>query len=435
MALPLPGYQSMGQMIQNRLDQGLQNRLQQESLKNALLQNKFFEPIQAAEAASRQSYAKYKPAEILGTYLSSPNVQGLLSRNQLEQLAGQFTNLLMNPPELQGLSSENKLGILPPGINESTIPQSNAFVQPRFSSQQNIGGNNLVSGAAAVTPESGQNISQPGLAPATAGISGARLPGTQQITPIQATEAVGSYVKKLSEKEAEAVTKQWETMQDNAASQSEGAQESLNDLNQFYNAYQQLLPVERGFGLGSAPAISSNAQVADRASKNLMTARLKALQTGHITNTDFNIGEKLKAHRGMAPEAARQAVAFDTGVNLRTLERQDFNDEAQRSGLTPTQANRVWSKYIQERPFYSEKDKNLIEENLGSYGDYLDPQMLNEILTKKKKGPSKEYLELTKKSKKPGLSSSKSKYSDEDIKFTANKYGITVEEVKKRMGL
>lgn len=55
MPLPLPGYQSMGEMIQNRLDQGLQNRLQQEKVKNALIQSKYAEPMTQANIASKEA--------------------------------------------------------------------------------------------------------------------------------------------------------------------------------------------------------------------------------------------------------------------------------------------------------------------------------------------------------------------------------------------
>lgn len=55
MPLPLSGYQSLGQMIQNRLNQGMQNRLQQEQVKNALIKNKYAEPEIQANIANKMA--------------------------------------------------------------------------------------------------------------------------------------------------------------------------------------------------------------------------------------------------------------------------------------------------------------------------------------------------------------------------------------------
>lgn len=101
MALPLPGYQSMGQMIQNRLDQGLQSRLKQEQLKNALIQSKYAEPMTQADIANKLSQTNKTNFELQNPFLKIPGVSGQLGALALAQ---QHPELLNNPEAVNAIN-------------------------------------------------------------------------------------------------------------------------------------------------------------------------------------------------------------------------------------------------------------------------------------------------------------------------------------------
>ena len=89
----------------------------------------------------------------------------------------------------------------------------------------------------------------------------------------------------------------------------------------------------------------------------------------------------IKPDRTLNPDAMNQASDFLEGASRRSQERADFNNKAANLGLTAPQANLIWTKYINDRPFYDAKNKSLNEKNLGSWRDYLQTDKMNSILS------------------------------------------------------
>lgn len=367
------------------------------------LENQYYGPLSEAEVKSKTAYANYQPAQIMSTFLSNPAAWASLSRDQMQQLSNQMMNSLQSANQS---SAQSPMGSLP----------------------QTQGGQNAFSGQMAI-PTTPQNINalraalpnstmQP-----TPSTPGGNLPigGNNPYTQAQATAAG---LKTGAEVQAKQNVKQWADLQNKSTEAAEGSQNVLNYLDKFSSSYDKLSTLEKGPVAGKLPAVSSSAQEADLAAKNLVTSAASLLQSGHITNKDFDVVEKAKPGRFMNPVAKEHLVDFMKGANLRVQERVEFNNAASNLGMTVPQANSLWLKYISQKPFYSSKENRLLDENLGTWQDYLTPEKVARA-----KNPESYAAE-----KKAASSEKKSEYSQADLEHTAKQYNMSVDQVKKLLG-
>jgi len=142
MALPLPAYQSMGQMIQNSLNQNVKSAQQVEALKNAIIQNQFTEPLTQANIAQKQAetnkmlfqqrnplYGLPGTAGQLGAaelirqnpeLVSDPNALNMLNRSIAANLGARETQQQLMAKQAAGYDFNS----LPVGTKEYVLAQA-----------------------------------------------------------------------------------------------------------------------------------------------------------------------------------------------------------------------------------------------------------------------------------------------------------------------
>lgn len=373
------------------------NAFNQQELENKKkeLENKYYGPLSEAEVKSKTAYANYQPAQIMSTFLSNPAAWASLSRDQMQQLSNQMMNSLQAANQS---SAQSPMGSLPQSPGQNSFSGQMAIP----TTPQNI------NALKAALPKNVTNGSLP-------------IGGDNPYTQAQATAAG---LKTGAEVQAKQNIKQWADLQNKSTEAAEGSQNVLNYLDKFSSSYDKLSPYEKGPVAGKLPAVSSSAQEADLAAKNLVTSAASLLQTGHITNKDFDMVEKAKPGRFMNPDAKQHLVDFMKGANLRVQERLEFNNAASNLGMTVPQANSLWLKYISQKPFYSSKENRLLEDNLGTWQEYLTPEKVARA-----KNPESYPSE-----KKQSSEENKGKYSQSDLEHTAKKYNMTIDQVKKLLG-
>jgi hypothetical protein len=199
-------------------------------------------------------------------------------------------------------------------------------------------------------------------------------------------EAQEGALKATASGEATASVNQWKDRQDKNAIDSKSASDAIVQNNNILQSYQKLSPYERGPLFGGKVAdykaalgiISPEAQDFDRYIKNRAVTLTQGLSNGNLTGPQLEAGQSLKVTRQAHPETVRHAMAFDNGLQSRNIQRQSFDLKAQNLGLTPAQSDVLWTKYINDKPFWDPKTSSILHKNM-DYSQYLTPQKISEV--------------------------------------------------------
>lgn len=360
------------------------------ALTKGQLENQYYAPLSQANIASKSTYARYLPAQILGQVLSNPLTWQTMPKEQLQNLTQQYSNAISNPPSLEKLANQPTTGhglldILFNKLNspkeQQSIPISqNQINQQHYQIQNPEIGKNITS----MNPSYDVASPQGNLPSSTISrvAPNVKLPNAfGGINPITAQQAQAKALETTATGEAKAQTAQWKEIQDSTNNESQGAQNNLNYLDELKNLYPKLKYYEKGPVFGKLPAVTNVSSQIDVASNGLANAVARAQQQGHITQNDRASYSGMKPSRGMNEEAFNNLVNFNEGMNKRILERPAFNNAAQQFNLNPTQAQAVWSYYASEKPFYDSKNNKINNENLGTWEEFLSPQRISEALS------------------------------------------------------
>jgi len=401
-----------------------------------------------ANALSKMAYSQFVGPQSIAAILTNPATRGMFTPEQYNQLAGAFLNQMQNSnistaslpkpnAEIPGLFGKVK------NILNNFIPnkdQNNNALLQNIPSTDNAVNASPVAGSLPQAPSI--NPSQPSTLP---GGSPAYNRATQNLQPgvygganPQAITTAGEAgLKAQTEAEAKAISDQWQKRQDDINEQVSGAQEMERQLEKLQDARSRLSKYETGPVLGRLPGITSAAQDADIAISNLVAARLKAWQSSRITNMDIGFGKMLKPGRYMNEASFNNEVNYQTGMSERLQEYPAFAQRAQAQGLTPAQADAVWDRYANEKPFYDPKNKTILDNNLNEWEQYLTPQSLQETFSpsfKKKMDKYRTNMAAgNSKENKKILNHFSPKPTEADINFMAAKYNISKDEVRKRL--
>jgi hypothetical protein len=390
---------------------------------NALTQSNLENKIKASEAqyapwtnyanaASKLAYSQFVGPQAIAAILNNPATRGMFTRDQYNQLANAFAQQVRNPamsmanlPPPNAISSPRGDGLLSRIINSlsgigSGAPQSQPPGMPMVQDQAPSSGqgpdNAMLQQPQA--PDQGNAINQPpqpspsyqsvpnalqGTSPTYSRLAGQQLPADTYgaSSPGAIIGAGEAGLKAQTEAEAKAITEQWTKRQDDINKQAAGSQEMSRQLDRLSQARSELSMYEKGPGLGSLPALSNAAQTADLASNNLVAARLKEWQSQRITNMDIGFGKMLKPGRWMNDQSFHNEVEYEKSLNDRLQEYPAFSQRAQLAGLTPAQADAVWIRYANERPFYDVKNKKILWDNMGSWENYLTPDSIQQTFS------------------------------------------------------
>ena len=197
-----------------------------------------------------------------------------------------------------------------------------------------------------------------------------------------------------------------------------------NLIKQFNNAYSKI--TSKGPVLGRAPAISSETQTADNAAQNMQQMILKLMKTNRMTNYELQFAGNLKLNRTMNPQAVKDIGNFLDAKADRLVEQQKFITAAKNKGMPAEEAKTLWNTYDNERPVYDFETRKVNKENLNSSKDYLNPEALESIHNIGAYSPTTPTTTTN---------APVGNYTQEDLEHTAKLRGISVEEVKRKLGV
>lgn len=370
------------------------NALRQSDLENQIksIEAQYAPYNKYADAASKLAYSQFVGPQAIATILSNPASRGMFTPEQYNQLTNAFASQVKNPgmtmanlpvPQ-QEVSPFKQLMNFLTGSN-SALQKSNAVSPQQLqgqSPQQGAPQNMLTQNPSMPTAQPANASALSGTSPAYDRFSGNIPSGTYGPTSPAALTQIGEKaLTAQSEAEAKAITDQWQKRQDDIRDQAAGSIEMENQLNRLSQLRGELSPYEKGFPLGYLPAVSSAAQESALVENNLIAARLKAWQSNRITNMDIGFGKGMKPGRWMNDQSFYNEKNYELALAKRLQENSVFLNSAQKLGLSPSQADSIWIRYANEKPFFDPKTKQPIDENFDRWEEYLTPESVKQTFS------------------------------------------------------
>lgn len=323
-----------------------------------------YAPYQAyGNAFLTNQQAKWLPFQYQMQAMANPLLW--MAAQKDPNLQKQLSSMVQNP--MMGMVGQNSPNVPMPG--EANTPLNYLLGKVGYGSQASSpnamqqGGSPMQSGPQASDSAKG------GFVPSSP------LPGTPNNPLFQANTGTAT-----SEAQGTANAAQMKDLTDTAGAGAVEAQNTLNDEQRFKANYPKLKWYERGPIIGDFHPLSSAAQNTDTASSSMRASILKQAQQGHITDKDVDTFGNIKPARNLQPESAGASENFLEGASRRAQERLDFVNAASNKGLTAPQINLLWTKYINERPFFNPDTNQLNSKNMNSWGDYLQDKKMGSIL-------------------------------------------------------
>lgn len=419
MALPLPKVVADtgpggGVVTSMRGSNALSNDMLQNVIKGA--EADYAPYTNYANAASKIAYSQFVGPQSIANILNNPNSRGMMTKDQYNNLLSAYSRQISSPSnameslpvpgasrgngllgmiinKLSGAGSSQTDDQNVPAMSPESMGSGNPMSEPMASSAPdnappspvNIGGVNIPNAL------SNQPSSLTGSSPTYNRNVNALGAGTMGAASPQAVINAGEEgLKAQAAAEGSTITQQWKERQDEIKDQVSGAQEMTRQLDKLDDARSRLksidvaglkIPLESGALTGWLRGFSDAAQDSDLAANNLVAARLKAWQTGKVTNMDLGFGKGLKPSRVMNDEAYNNEVNYEHGLSDRTQEYPAFANVAQAKGLLPAQADAIWARYANEKPFYDPQTKQVLDKNLEKWEDYLTPESIQETFS------------------------------------------------------
>jgi len=394
------------------------------ALDKSNLQNKFlsaqlpYAPYNAyADALSKIAYAQMAGPQTLATILSSPAAVSRMSPetyNALAKLAqqglGNIGNINIPQPNQITSGSQTPIGNVynalkslfygePSKSNNNLVnlPGTNGQnVQPTPQFVNAVG--NLKPGESVTMGIDGQPINNTNNQPIAGGYStpasqqaaATQTPGTMGgVNPASGATAQEKGFEEAATGQARAATEQWKEGQTQASTSADLANNIINNAKGFHKAYQKSfytgarlgsLPSE---GLSAAPTLPGHnlgdEQIADRYSNNMLTSLAQGLQKGHITDTNFQLFNRLKLARPLDKNAEEAIYKSTIATAERLKENRDFYNYIRRTNpdITKPEADGLFGLYNSQLPPYDFNTLKPLEKNNGKWKLYSSKEAVN----------------------------------------------------------
>jgi hypothetical protein len=203
--------------------------------------------------------------------------------------------------------------------------------------------------------------------------------------------------------------------QDELTKKAAAAEDIINNTNAFL-ASSKNVPLGTGPMSGLIAPLSSAGQEARKYAGKLAFAEVKNLGGGVVSDADLKAAERNTLSLSNNPEANLKIAKMNIAIAQRAKEEQAFYDAMAEQGVYDRgKIQRLWSSYIKENPIIDGKTGQVNAQNINNWQPYATLDALNGNAKKAEKTASQA--------------------TDADIDFTAKKYGITPDEVRRRLGM
>ncbi len=343
----------------------------------------YLKPQMEADINYKNTLAQMQPYNYLSKALSDPFIVAQMAKNpeQFDKIINTMSNIPVRGADQPHQQNNSQPGFLTQLWNKVTgqenqmpvqnTPENNASPPQSFNAnpQANDPLNSIPKNQQnyatpySPTPSGSINLADPSMNAAHYDYSqGGKYP---ELNIKMAKLNPSQEQKNAEQQQKEEVTAQSELWKDRMKEEGkkvDSNQDALTTVRSMKSLYDDLNPLEKGVVFGKGPAVSSGAQSLDRLAKVQSTQNIRALQSQHITNADFIIGDKLKANRGLNEASFKEAIAYSEALSLRGKQRQRFMAEAKKH-MPIEQADMMWSNFIEQHPLFNTKTQKLIPEN------------------------------------------------------------------------
>lgn len=169
------------------------------------------------------------------------------------------------------------------------------------------------------------------------------------------------------------------------------------DLDNMQANYPKISNLQKGGIFGFLPAGTSSAvQNFDSAASDVSGNIARAMNSGHITNQDYQQYNNVFAARKSNPQSFQQYVDYTKALNSRIAEYPQALLAATHAGMPPQYFQADWTRYLNERPVYDFKAQQVIPGNQNSFiHDYLNQNAVNAVLTGQPYSPRTSVKQLS----------------------------------------
>lgn len=376
----------------------------QNALTKSALENQYYGPSQQADIASKTTYARYLPAQIIGQVLSNPLAWQTMDKGQLQALVSQYANSVSNPPSIASLSGGQPSG----GLISMLINRARGNQQPNNSMQNMPMGQN---GNGLMPPSNGgsgmpnqippqQPIGQNG---SPSSVGGYSTPATRQagsltnpgsmggLNPVAGAGAQQKGLETAVTGQTQAATNQWETGQTQSAQRATDANNLINTAKAFHTSYKGA--AYRGARYGSLPSQGvfvpptasgkdlSQEQLADRYANQMAVALTGMNEPGHATDSTRSLFANLKMNRALDEGAEDKMYHSTLATAERWKEEQDFYNyiRSKNPDVTKPEADSLFNSYNTQMPPYNFETLNPLPKNKGKWKLYATPEAVSSL--------------------------------------------------------
>lgn len=342
-----------------------------------LIQAKYKPLTTLAEAASKAAYATYSPYNQLAQIFKDPTISAMLAQNpeKFNEIMGRFAQVPTNP-----YSSIENMGGSKPGPLRTLWDKIQGAVTGNSSEPMSSGANEGSSNGSDLYTSQQPNGSAPSYAtpldllPAKGDYTSPQtgyLPTTDErgfkIFPNKT--ARDKYISAFpNSPEALDQKTQDDLWSKQLGKNSESADEqnrAINTSRAMVASYPDVEWYEKGYGMLTPPAFTSKAQAFDKLAATASTANTRALQQGHITDNDFNIGAKITGDRSLREGAINEINAYNEALYQRGVEKQQYDANAyNKQGMRYEDAQSQWSQFASKYPLFNPYTQKLVEKNV-----------------------------------------------------------------------
>lgn len=374
------------------------------ALQHDMLQNRYYAPINAANALSKLAYAQFAGPEAIAKFMSN---QAVVSQMKPEELA-EYKNMFHN-----AINGRNPFGMMGGPLMNQFLDALN--VRPSQNSQQQSNrqvGNGLLQPPVSSNYQQNQPTSpgapipNPVMSPEEVGYIADHgnssynqpggLPNTQvnrQAAQMNQGGAMGGYnppavnqaqsaaLQTQATGEAQNNNDLIKKMTEDAQAAADQAPSMIALADKMQAADKKLTYFEEGPFFGKPMPVSQAATDYDTNANQLANLYARVNEQGRLTDTARGTYFSGKPRRDMPGESRKHQLEYIKSAGERALTKPAFIEAAKALNLTPGEINAIWNYFSSQKPFFDAEGNKSIPQNIDAWEQYLTPKKIKEALS------------------------------------------------------